>query len=348
MKRLSLVSLAAALLLASCGGSSGSGSQASIEAELEQILSSIATDSDFTLLVQANDGTQYSYSRGNSTAETSYRSASTSKMVTATIILRLVEDGILSLSDHPQAYLDFWPTSGNLSQITLRDLLSFTSGLTEEPLCINNPLADFANCVAQLASSNSGSPPPGSQFYYASTHLQVAGLMAVQAAGLADWQAVFDYFTSATGLFANASYDLPSASNPRLAGGMHWQASEYLDFLAALYRGEILSPTLFTAMTSDQIGDATIAFSPVDEGDIDQDWHYGFGNWIECANTPFNCDTTTRVSSAGAYGAYPFIDFEHHYVGIVAREGSLGTGTRGYQVWQSVAGELGQWADTHQ
>ena len=144
------------------------------------------TDADFSLLITANNGHKFSHSRGTSTATTVYRSASTSKWVTAAVILSLVEDGILSLDDHPQNFISTWPTSGNLSQIQLRHLLAFTSGLSEEPLCINGPLQDFASCVDQIATLNAGAPTPGTEFYYSSSHLQVAGQMAVRAAAAAD------------------------------------------------------------------------------------------------------------------------------------------------------------------
>ncbi len=168
--------------------------------------------------------------------------------------------------------------------------------------------------------------------------------MAIQASGMSDWEEVFDYFKSETQLFTNASYDLPSVSNPRLAGGMHWQATEYLAFLSALYHQQILTPTLIESMTSDQSGNANITYSPINEGPLALDWHYGFGQWIECLSVPFDCSTVTRVSSAGTYGAYPFIDFEQQYFGIIAREGPLSTGHEGYLLWSSVESELAEWA----
>jgi hypothetical protein len=319
----------------------------SIEQQLHMALDSINTDTDFTLLVESNDGTQFVHSRGLSTATTSYRSASTSKMVTASVILLLVQQGILSLDDHPQDYLSFWPKTGNHSAIELRHLLSFTSGLSNEPLCLNLPNASFTRCVERILDKNATIPVPGKEFYYASTHLQVAGLMAIHASGMSDWTEVFDYFKSETQLFAHAVYDLPSTSNPRLAGGMHWQATEYLAFLSALYHHKILSPVLIDAMSSDQSNHANITYSPVKKGPLALDWHYGFGQWIECPSVPFDCSAITRVSSAGAYGAYPFIDFEQKYFGIIAREGALGTGHEGYQVWAEVESELTKWAKNH-
>ena len=245
-------------IISGCGSSGGNSNNDNepIEQQLHTALDSVNTDTDFTIIVESNNGTQFVHSRGASTATTSYRSASTSKMVTASVILLLVQQGIISLDDHPQDYLDFWPTIGNHAAIELRHLLSFTSGLSNEPICLNLPNASFSGCVETILDNNSTIPVPGEDFYYASSHLQVAGLMAIRASGMSDWEQVFDYFKSETQLFSNAVYDLPSASNPRLAGGMHWQATEYLAFLGALYHQQILSPTLIEAMTSNQSGNA--------------------------------------------------------------------------------------------
>jgi len=336
-------------LLNACGSSkdasdSDTDAMLSVEQRLSTILDAANTDTDFTLLVESNNGTQFVYRRGESTETNTYRSASTSKMVTATIILWLVEQGVLSLSDHPQDYLEFWPTTGLHADIELRHLLSFTSGLSNEPVCMNVGVANFSRCVETILEINPSITPPGEEYYYANTHLQVAGLMAIQASGLRDWEEVFDYFKTETQLFANAAFDLPSTSNPRLAGGMRWQAVEYVAFLSAIYHQRLLSPVLVEAMISDQIENARIGYSPVSGGDFSVDWHYGFGLWIECTAIAFNCSETTRVSSLGAYGAYPFIDFEQQHFGIVAREGDLGTGYEGYQLWTRIKNELAEWA----
>ena len=337
------------LIISGCGGGDENinikpDSLETIEERLRTTLNTLNIDADYTLIVESNNGTQFIHSRGDSTETTVYRSASTSKMVTASVILQLVHHGVISLDDHPQDYLDFWPATGNHAAIQLRHLLNFTSGLIEEPLCLNLPNVSFTGCVEKILDNNSDISFPGEEFYYASTHLQVAGLMAIRASGMNNWEQVFNNFKLETQLFTNAAYDLPSASNPRLAGGMHWQATEYLAFLSAIYHQQILSPVLIETMVSDQSGNADIISTPVNEGSLALDWHYGFGLWIECSSVPFDCSTTKRISSAGAYGAYPFIDFEKQYFGIVSREGALATWHKGYQVWASVEDELAEWA----
>jgi len=317
-----------------------------LELEIHNDLDTITTDTEFTLTIKTKSGRSFTHSTGTSTADTLYKSASTSKMVTAAVILDLVNQGILSLDDTPNKYIESWSQSGNLSNIKLRDLLSFTSGLSNAPLCNFDGSADFEECVDKITFWNSNSAISASEYYYGPNHLQVAGLMAMKATNTSDWNSLFNRFKEKYKLFTLSTYDLPSATNPKLAGGMHWTANEYLAFLEKLYNNEILSETLSTQMSSDQIATATIVESPA-LNSINEDWHYGFGVWIESKSNPFDkAKVTGRVSSPGLYGAYPFMDYTHNYYGILAREGGLSTFEKGYALFTSVESKLEQWADT--
>lgn len=302
----------------------------------------VVTNPDFTVLLETSAGVTYMYSHGASTPSTSYESASTSKWVTAAVILDLVDQGALTLDTKAKDLLPFWTED----QVTLRMLLSFTSGFEEEPLCMNLPGAGFESCVKAIFDDNVGKVAPGSRFHYSGTHLQVAGLMAVKAAKAADWTAVFKAFKQKTGLFWNSVYDLPSAANPRLAGGMHWIAIEYLGFLRALNYGSLLSQTSREQMFADQLTGITVEYSP--SWGIGEDWHYGLGNWLECptakGKNTFDCGAGHRNSSPGAYGAYPFIDFDHGYFGIVARQGELGTFPEGVNLFRAAQTQIEAWA----
>ncbi len=336
------------MLLLGCGGDSdddlapGAG-VSELESKIRSQLDAYNTDVDFTFYVKSGKGNSFLHSTGSSDEFVLYESASTSKLVTSVIILSLVNEGVLSLEDNPQDYIPAWPTTGNLASIKLKHLLNFTSGLSSEALCVNAAVADFETCVGNIASANSVSTVPGEEFYYSSSHLQVAGLMAVKASGNVSWSSVFEQFQVKTNLFLNSTYDLPSATNPRLAGGMHWTADDYLLFLEALYNNNILTSLLITQLSSDQIGTATIGNSPALNG-LGEDWHYGYGVWVECQANPYDCTQTTKMSSPGAYGAYPFIDFEYGYYGIVARQGALGTFPEGVNLFDSVSPDLESWA----
>ncbi|NOU31332.1 MAG: beta-lactamase family protein [Polyangiaceae bacterium] len=300
---------------------------------------------DFTLLLETEDGRSYAHSHGSSTATTVYESASTSKLIAAAVILDVLDQGLLTLETKAHDLLPFWTET----TVTLRHLLSFTSGFSDEPLCINLPGADFETCVESMYTKNAATAPAaGSQFYYSSVHLQVAGLMAMKAKKVATWTDLFEAWKTKTGLFPTAKFDLPSASNPRLAGGVHWTATEYLGFLRALAKGTILKAATRTELFANQRGAAVVMASPASRG-TGEDWAYGLGNWLECpgAKGPntYNCGSGHRNSSAGAYGAYPFIDFDHHYFGILARQGELATGFEGVAIVRAAQAPTTQWAD---
>lgn len=317
------------------------------ETELSIALAGAASEVDFSLLLQRSDGRRYHYNRGAMSPDSRLESASTSKLVTAVIILRLVEQGYLKLSDRPQDWIAGWPIGAGdpLYNMTLAQLLSFTSGLSSEPLCLNLAGFNFAACVHNIGNSNAGNTRlPGSEFYYASTHLQVAGLMAMRARGLGSWAEVFSEFQQQTGLFQPGAYDLPSSGNPRLAGGMHWSGSEYLAFLDALQAGRLLNGTSMQELLRDRTGTKTsIAYSPAREA-LGEDWHYGYGFWHECASSTFNCQVAARISSPGAYGAYPFWDRNNGFFGILARQGALGSFRNGIATYRAVQPQIDAWA----
>jgi CubicO group peptidase (beta-lactamase class C family) len=324
-------------------------SKQALAQSLNQQLAAVTTDADFAFYVEDAAQNAYTYNRGAATMDTPYESASTSKWVSAAIVLTLVDKGLMSLDDSPQDYLTEteWPVDAShpLYSITLRQLLSFTSGLSDEAACHNLPNIDFFTCVAQIAENNlATSVAPGAEFYYASNHLQVAGAMAVRAGGYADWASLFAAFKAGTGLFPSSDYNLPSTTNPRLAGGMTWTGTDYVNFIRAFKTASFYNSADMVALAaSDQLGGATIRYSPANER-TGEDWHYGFGMWMECHSPTFNCTNITQVSSAGAFGAYPFWNTQHDYMGIVARQGELGTGYKGFDVFDAVRTTVDSWA----
>lgn len=332
---------------------------AQLESNIKNSLALYETDADFSLKVISQDNRIFEFNRGTATQNTIYESAS-SKWVTATIILHYVQSTAnlisskpLTLDSKPQDFISGWPIAAtdSLYPMTLRDLMSFTSGFTEEANCLNLPTSNFENCVLNMASANAGNGYiPGKTFYYSGVHLQVAGLMAIKARNIAKgitnttWQTIFSDFKTATGAFLNSSYDLPSATNPRLAGGMHWIGNDYVEFLSKYSKGEILNSVSLSAQLSDQVGNAFVEASPARHG-TGEEWHYGLGLWAECHSNVYNCGSNIETfSSAGAYGAYPFYNVKHGFVGLVARQGGLGTGMLGYYTYASVADKITQWA----
>lgn len=329
--------------------------RSALESEIGRKLDLVADDTsvtsvpEFTLVLETFEGHRFVYTHGDSSPDSSYESASTSKWVAAAVILNVVERGLLALDDQPSDYLSYWAAPPDAPGVTLAQLLSFTSGFSQEPLCFNLPNADFADCVQRAYELNvDQAAAPGSEFDYSSTHLQVAGMMAVNATGVAGFSELFAAWQSRTGLFPSGAFDLPSATNPRLAGGMHWTANEYMQFLRGIATGELLEAPTRDAMLTNQRGGATVVGSPTLDA-LDQDWAYGFGNWLECPTAhgadSYDCGVAHRNSSPGAYGAYPFIDWGGRYFGMLARQGPLGTFREGDTLYQTVAEDITSWAD---
>jgi len=307
---------------------------------------------NFTVLLAAGDGRTFTYSSGNSTPTTRYESASTSKWVTAATILEAIEqsNGMLTLDTTASSVLTpYWTEQS----VTLRHLLAFTSGFSQEPPapplggCVNHPNAVFADCVQRIYELNTAPPAPGTVYYYSSAHMQVAGLMTIRSMNKTSWTEVFNDFKTRTGVFPTSEYDLPSATNPRLAGGMHWTGAEYLNFLGRLYNGTLLSMQARAELFGSQRGNAVVQASPTllqPPNGLGQDWAYGLGNWLECNSPNFNCPEGVRNSSPGAYGSYPFIDWQHGYYGIVARAGMLGNYPEGIAIFRAVQDLVDRWA----
>lgn len=327
---------------AGAGGSDDSYSKAA--SDLAAAIDDHETDADFTLVLGNHQGVFFSHSKGDSSETTVHESASTSKWVTAAVLLHLVDEAgadSFSLSTKANELLAGWTDASDdpRSEITLTHLLSFTSGLEfaeDESVCTLLGTGTIQTCVARIyADAADLAQTPGEHFVYGSNHLQVAGLMTMRHMDATTWGEVFEAFKVDTGLFPNGRFDLPNEDNPRLAGGMHWTASEYVEFLAALFEGELLSEASRAAMFSDHTPEdaVSIDYSPVLAG-VGEDWHYGLGVWLECHEPAFTegCLAARRFSSPGAYGAYPFIDFGRGYYGILAQQEGLGSFRDGHDL----------------
>ena len=318
-------------------------------------LSQAVSEVDFSFAVQRQDGRRYSFNRGSSTLQRSYQSASTSKLVSAVIILRLVEQGYLGLAARPQDQIANWPIGGgdSLFAMNLAQLLSFTSGLTVEPPCLNDPGSDLATCVLSIASTNAGNGKvPGSEFLYASTHMHVAGLMAVRARGdggelAGSVRGIPVAIRTVPELELRSAVRGQSAHRRRHAlhrrrlhgvpqGAQGRPAPECgLDGPAA---GRSHGVPRHHRLLADIRGNRgrrgprrglALRLRPV-------------------ARMPAARRSTaspaTRVSSPGALGSYPFWERSKGYTGIVVREGVFGTLTTGITIERSVRSIMEMWA----
>jgi CubicO group peptidase (beta-lactamase class C family) len=248
--------------------------------------------------------------------------ASASKMVAGLVIMRLVTQGYLGLDSTTGEVLGW---SGPQASITLRQLLSFTSGMEREAPCTLLPSIALADCVATIAQTPLVAPP-GTRFDYGSTHLHVAARMAEVATG-SSWNAIFDAQLKAPlGLGADLQfYTAPrmglGTTNPLVAGGMRATMNEYaqllaLDFNRGVHQGNrLIADSLFDAQATEPYPDAAIGVSPFANAGLN--FHYGLAAWLECPPPAANCAV---LSSPGAFGFTPWFDRASGYYAIIAME----------------------------
>jgi len=248
--------------------------------------------------------------------------ASASKMVAGLTLLRLVDQGFLTLDSTTGAVLGW---TGPQAGITLRQLLSFTSGLPPEAPCTVQVAIDLADCADQISRLDLLASP-GTRFDYGSTHLQVAARMAEVVTGQS-WNGVFTtQLKMPLGLgsemtFYTAPRQAIGTRNPLVAGGLRATMDEYarvlrLEFERGTYQGNVLiGADLFTTQASEPYPAAAIGNSPFEK--IGIDYHYGLAAWLECPPPAMNCAV---LSSPGAFGFTPWVDRDGGYDAILAME----------------------------
>jgi D-alanyl-D-alanine-carboxypeptidase/D-alanyl-D-alanine-endopeptidase len=258
---------------------------------------------------------------GNFSADRRVAIASASKLVSGVTLFRLVDAGYLSL-DATTGQLLGW--TGTKGEITLRHLLSFTSGLEPEHACTYQPNTPLQECVDEI-SQRDLLGPPGSRFDYGSTHLHVAALMAQVAVG-SNWNDIFDVQLRRPLQLAPefAYYSAPRQGidprpiNPLLAGGMRASMNDYERVLHFVFDkgrwqgSQLMSPEIFDTQAVEPYPNAIVGTSPGFSNA-----RYGLTAWLECVTPATGC---TSISSPGVFGFTPWLDRSARYYAILGME----------------------------
>jgi CubicO group peptidase (beta-lactamase class C family) len=284
---------------------------------------------DIHVQVGTRNGTVFTFQKGSFAPAAITPIGSAAKFYSGVTIMRLVEAGVLNLDDHPHRYLQYWTRdpSDPRSRVTLQQLLSFTSGFNAEELddgCITDPATTIAACAREYYERGLGSPP-GSAFAYGPAHLQIAAAMAEAATGKPFATLFAEQVAAPAGMSPATDYVAPSRSNPRVAAGVHSTADDGARFLQALLDGRLIRNV--DAYLADRTGGLPALNQPGATLSFGQ-WRYALSVWRECDESPFSaaCASQRTISSPGAFGWTPWVDFDRGYWGLIAmQEGFSGS-----------------------
>src|ERR1019366_4916490 len=241
--------------------------------------------------------------------------ASSGKWLAAATIMTLVDEGKLSLEDHPSKWLPEFKNDPK-DQATLRQLLSHTSGY--EPYQPADKPVDRYQTLTESVAHLLPLPlkfQPGEHFDYGGLAMQVAGRMA-EVAGGKDWETLFQARIAQPLRMTNTHFipvDAGGGHSPMLGGGARSTLRDYAKFLKMIasdgvFNGkQILSEKSTREMQSDQVRGALVKAGEFVER-VRGAKHtsiYGLGEWREEINVQ---SQAVLISSPSWAGAYPWID----------------------------------------
>ncbi len=297
---------------------------AGLDPILDRTLSLFTTGA--SLLITVEGQTVYRRTAGVFDTAKAVPIASASKWLAAATMLTLVDDRTLSLDTRAGQYLPQF--NQDKANITLRQLLSHTSGLISDSPCLVSGSAAMAACVSEIA----GEPlrfPPGSKFAYGNASLQVAGHLAERATGK-PWNTLFWERIGTPLKFTCTRLDgIGSIESPIIANGVVSCADDYTRFLQMIVAGgvyegrRVLSATSIAEMAADQTRGVEIAETPYSAfAQLDPQLpllRYGLGVWRERADAS---SRAVEISSQGASGFSPWVDFQRNLTGVLAVQSS--------------------------
>jgi CubicO group peptidase (beta-lactamase class C family) len=320
MRRLGLAVVCALVLLS--GSAAAAGSYDAADAALRARV----RDDDLTggMLLVARDGeTLHRVAVGNTNARTVMPIASASKWLTSATLMTLVDEGKLNLDDPVRKYLPAF--DGEKSEITVRELLSHTTGLPPAE-CEGDPSTTLRACAASIAADGDPTSAPGTQFHYSGVGFAIAGRLVERLAGTSFEQAFEHRIATPLGM-THTRFDgtrRPYSRNPSPAASATSTVDDYARFLRMLAAGgtvdgkQLLSTASVAEIEKDQVrgldtrGDGAVQITGIPT--------YGLGVWRDEVASD---DTIEVVSGSGALGFYPWIDRVNGNYGIVAVDDEL-------------------------
>jgi hypothetical protein len=249
------------------------------------------------------DSTIYCYRQGRYAPETPLPIMSASKLVTATVIMTLVEEGKLSLDDRVSKYLESFKGEDKQS-ITIRQLLAHTSGIMGDSPFDHRGGMTLEQAVDSIGLRTKLIFVPGTKAIYGSSSFKVASRVA-EVIEMKPWKQIFIERVGSKCRMDSAVYSPTNQENPATGSGIVCSMNEYLRFLTmfynmGMYNGvKVLSKNSVELMEQDNTNGVY--------------WHYGLGLFrFNIVNNASN-----EVACLSAAGVHAWINREKNYFGLI-------------------------------
>lgn len=257
--------------------------------------------------------------------------ASGSKWLTAATIMTLVDEGRIDLDAPISSYLDY--AKGDVGTITMRQLLSLTSGLNDDERfpCIEDPLVTLDACNREIAKAKLVHEP-GAAFRYGGQHMHMAASVAEAVTGELFADLFIERIATPLGMtdtrFLNVTWDQNQTIHPGPAGTAVSTLGDYGRFLEMIVHDgvapdgtRILESATLAEMQKNQIGAAeykkAAAFRMAEKNP------YGLGEWLEWVGPD---GKAIVLGSDGAFGFRPWIDRQNDIYGVYLIDDRAGAG----------------------
>jgi CubicO group peptidase (beta-lactamase class C family) len=310
---------------------------------VQQFVDDHGLDGAGLVIVDREDGIVDQQYWGEFSADRVSLIASSSKMITAGVLMALADQGLLDV-DAPVADAVDWG-AGNPT-ITPAQLVSNSSGLVgllpdmEYPpyVCQMRPegsLEDCARSIFTATDDDADIVAPDTEFRYGGGQWQAAGGVAEAVSGKSWDQLINDIYIVPCGVdslgynnqwtqfgylavgypreFASDPNSMAPTRNPNMEGGAYINPVDYATLLLMHLRGgrcgdrQVISSAAIDRMHADRIGDIY--------GDLAGNKGYGLGWLVD--------HETGRISDAGAYGSVPWLDLQGGYGAYLIVESSI-------------------------
>jgi CubicO group peptidase (beta-lactamase class C family) len=199
----------------------------------------------------------------SATDDTLWPLASISKLYTASAIMSLVEEGRMGLWTKASAIFPEFRDGGR-EQITLRHLLTHTSGLPFAPANIAELLQAGATAEELIAHGYTDPLlfPPGTGQSYSDTGYGLAGMMAARVAGMPIPELIRTRVLEPAGL-TETYLDLPAELHPRVArvAGARGEGTDWAIY-SSLYGSQIGHPGYGVVATVSDVLRFLLHFTP--------------------------------------------------------------------------------------